>query len=227
MDAWYLLNSGPTDPVANMAWDEALLEQCGRLARPVLRLYGWSAPAATFGYFQHRAPLAAMLPVRPLLRRPTGGGLVLHLRDWTYSVAVPPGHGWYGVPAVESYRRMHAWLQRSFAALGVGSELAPCCRSEGPGQCFVGWEKFDLVQGDRKLAGAAQRRNRLGLLIQGSVQPPPRGIARSEWERVLASPTVAGGGTVFEPLSADADLRSRVEELVATRHGDRDYQQRR
>ena len=49
---WFLLNSGPCDAAFNMALDEALLEAMPRLQKPVLRFYGWTEPAATFGYFQ-------------------------------------------------------------------------------------------------------------------------------------------------------------------------------
>ena len=67
------------------------------------------------------------------------------------------------------------------------TELAPCCRKDLPGQCFVGYEQFDVLWGGRKIAGAAQRRNRLGLLIQGSVQPPPVVEARrEEWQAAMS-----------------------------------------
>ena len=62
------------------------------------------------------------------------------------------------------------------------TELCPETRATGPGQCFVGAEKCDLLFNGQKIAGAAQRRNRDGLLIQGSVQAKPTGIDREAWE---------------------------------------------
>ena len=59
-----------------MALDEALLTHVAGLGRPVLRFYGWTEPAATFGYFQHHAEIAPATRLRPPIRRPTGGGLV-------------------------------------------------------------------------------------------------------------------------------------------------------
>ena len=70
------VNSGKCDPAFNMALDEALLENVGRLRKPVLRLYGWTEPAATFGYFQRIAEVEQATQLRPLIRRPTGGGIV-------------------------------------------------------------------------------------------------------------------------------------------------------
>ena len=99
--SWRLLEHGLLDPAANMAWDEALLEAAPGLGQPVLRLYGWNQPAATFGYFQKHAEIARLTPLRPLIRRPTGGGLVPHDADWTYSLAFPPGHPWHELKATE------------------------------------------------------------------------------------------------------------------------------
>src|SRR5262249_28683974 len=144
-DSWLLLDSGPGECGFNMALDEALLETVPRLERPVLRFYGWKEPAASFGYFQRYAEVERFTLLRPLVRRPTGGGLVPHDADWTYSLAFPPCHEWYSIGAAESYRRVHAWLQASLAKLGFSTELAGCCRRAQAGQCFVGYEKNDLL----------------------------------------------------------------------------------
>ena len=132
MNPWLLLNSGPGAPAFNMALDEALLEAASRQGRPVLRFYGWTEPAATFGYFQKYADVERATPLRPLIRRPTGGGIVPHDADWTYSVAFPPGHEWHSFRAAESYRRVHEWIQSAFAKLNVATELAPRCKQSVP-----------------------------------------------------------------------------------------------
>jgi lipoate-protein ligase A len=208
-----------------MALDEALLESAAPRGGPVLRLYGWTEPAATFGYFQKFAEIAPATLLRPLIRRPTGGGLVPHDADWTYSLAFPPGHEWYALRAEESYRRVHAWIQSAFGHLGVPTELAPCCKKSAPGQCFVGHEKHDLLWRGRKIAGAAQRRNRLGLLIQGSVQPPPLSLARSDWERALIAVTPPEMRWVG--FDADGPLRTRAAELEAGKYSRAAYNEKR
>ncbi len=184
-EEWYWLDSSTGDAPSNMAWDETLLEAAADIGAPVLRSYAWATPAATFGYFQRYADIAAWTPLRPLIRRPTGGGLVSHAADWTYAIVVPPQHAWYSISAVESYRRAHTWLQRAFAHSDIETVLAPCCDPAGPGQCFVGAEREDLLLNGRKIAGAAQRRNKLGLLIQGSIQPTPVNLPRKRWEESM------------------------------------------
>jgi lipoate-protein ligase A len=130
---WLLLNSGKGDAALNMALDEALLESAARLGKPVLRLYGWTEPAATFGYFQKYADVERATLLRPLIRRPTGGGIVPHDADWTYSAVFPPGHEWHCLKAEASYRRIHDWLRLAFEELKVKTELAPCCKKTLPG----------------------------------------------------------------------------------------------
>jgi hypothetical protein len=225
-DPWIYVESGATDPAENMAFDEALLESVEALGQPVLRSYGWTEPAATFGYFQRHQEVAALTPLRPLIRRPTGGGLVPHAADWTYGVAVPPGHAWYGLRAPESYARMHAWLRDAFERLGIVTRLAPCCQVTGPGQCFVGWELSDLLRGDAKLGGAAQRRNRLGLLIQGSLQPVPEGLARATFFAALKTVATEQWGAIWETRTGAA-WSDRVRELAETKYRQAAYRDRR
>lgn len=211
-----------------MAFDEALLERCAADGRPVLRFYAWTEPAATFGYFQQLAEISRLTPLRPLVRRPTGGGLVPHDRDWTYSVAVPPGHAWHELRAAESYRQMHAWLRDGFTELGLATTLAPRSDPTGPGQCFGGgWAASDLLSGGRKLAGAAQRRNRLGLLIQGSIQPVPPAFARGVWQNAMRTVAERQGGVVWSHLVPDPALRARVATLAEEKYSQPGYHARR
>jgi lipoate-protein ligase A len=222
---WHLVNSGRCDAAFNMALDEALLETVSRLGSPVLRFYGWTQPAATFGYFQHFAEIESNTPLRPLIRRPTGGGLVPHDADWTYSLAFPVGHEWYSLRAEESYRRVHEWIQQSFTHLDVHADLAPCCKKTAPGQCFVGYEKSDLLWHGKKIAGAAQRRNKLGLLIQGSVQPPPLSLQRNAWENAMRQTVPATAK--WKDLIVVGELLELTHGLVTQKYSQPLYNQKR
>jgi lipoate-protein ligase A len=224
---WLSLNSGKCGAAFNMALDEALLEAVSRLGKPVLRFYGWTEPAATFGYFQKYADVERATLLRPLIRRPTGGGIVPHAADWTYSAVFPPGHEWHSVKAEESYRRIHDWLRLAFAELEVKTELAPCCKKSIPGQCFVGHEKSDLLWHGKKIAGAAQRRNKLGLLIQGSVQPPPVKIARADWENAMRAVAAGSFSVKWNDSSPDAKLAEHATKLAREKYSQVDYNRRR
>lgn len=232
MKPWLFLDSGKSDPAFNMALDEALLEAMTRVQKPVLRFYGWTEPAASFGYFQKFAHVERATLLRPLVRRPTGGGIVPHDADWTYSVAVPPNHEWHSLAAIESYRRMHEWLQGAFAKLEIKTELAQdkkaaagSHRPDVPGQCFAGHEKFDVLWRGTKIAGAAQRRNKLGLLVQGSVQPPVA-IARGDWESAMRAVASEMFSAEWNPISPDESLLARAAELARQKYSQTSYTQK-
>jgi len=265
MNPWLLLNSGPGAPAFNMALDEALLEAMSRLGKPVLRFYGWTEPAATFGYFQKYVDVERATSLRPLIRRPTGGGIVPHDADWTYSLAIPPGHEWHSLRAEGSYHRVHEWIQSAFAKLNVATELAPRCKqsvpssrssrreeahsekseignrkseicqslltsaatSVLPGQCFIGYEKFDLLWNGKKIAGAAQRRNKLGLLIQGSVQPPPVSLGRTDWQKAMCAVGHEESGIEWLEFEPDDTLRKRAENLVRHKYSQMEFIRKR
>lgn len=225
-DHWLVIDSALGDAPFNMALDEVLLEDAGRLAKPVLRFYGWTAPAATFGYFQRHADVASWTRLRPLIRRPTGGGLVPHDADWTYSIVIPPGHEWYRARAVDSYRRLHEWIRDAFSYVDISTTLAAVARKKAPGQCFAGPEQFDLVYQSQKLAGAAQRRTRAGLLIQGSIQPTPTGIERAAWQEAMLS-VGRSKDVVYSPWRPDDQVMEHAAALARSKYSQDDYNQRR
>ncbi|MEO5720106.1 MAG: hypothetical protein ABIR71_01385 [Chthoniobacterales bacterium] len=151
---------------ANMAVDEALLQTA---TQPVLRFYGWRQPARSFGYFGCFVDVAAQAPERELVRRWTGGGIVLHGSDLTYSVILPRS-AFEKLPSPQTiYRVIHGAIQQ---ALGDGMDIA-LAGADAPkisDACFANAVAADVLIEGRKIAGAAQRRTRAGLLHQGSIQ---------------------------------------------------------
>jgi lipoate-protein ligase A len=215
---WHLFRTGARQAAENMAIDDVLLEMIAEIGNPILRFYGWNAPAASFGYSQRYAEVAALTSLRPLVRRPTGGGLVPHDADWTYSLIFPPNAEWYSLKAIESYQRVHAWVQAAFARLKVLTELSASSRKEGLGQCFAGAEQFDLLCDDRKIAGAAQRRNHQGLLIQGSIQPPPN-VSRSDWERAFCEIAESSWKLSWKDFSITQEMETAVQRRAREKFG--------
>jgi len=226
-ETWHLLQGGPRAAAANMALDEALLWLAARGDQPLLRFYSWNEPAASFGYFQKFAEISRTTPLRPLVRRPTGGGLVPHDSDWTYSLIFPPSHPWYSLQAVQSYQRLHEWLRASFARLGTPTELSPGTPKEVPGQCFVGSEKFDLLGQGQKIAGAAQRRTRTGLLIQGSIQPGKLRTAKADWQNALCEEAHARWSVNWAAFEITSDLEQIVERLAREKYSQDYYTRKR
>ena len=161
----------------NMALDFLLLQRYPETAAPRFRHYEWRGPAFTFGYSQKMEFVRANLPVGEtfdLCRRPTGGGIVDHRHDWTYALVLPRGHALYDERAPQSYRIVHECLAAALVALGQPATVKTECDpgESGPGICFQRAELYDVInpQTRRKIAGAAQKRNKHGLLFQGSIE---------------------------------------------------------
>lgn len=176
----------------NMALDFLLLQRYPRALAPRFRHYGWHRPAFTFGYSQKFAFVQSQLPPDgpfELCRRPTGGGLVDHRDDWTYALLIPRGHPLEDVRATQSYREVHEALASALRIQGSAAVIKqardPETAGGGPaGVCFQRSEIYDVVHGTtgKKIAGAAQKRNKRGLLFQGSIWRPAAGAA-IDWDR--------------------------------------------
>ncbi len=162
----------PRPAPLNMALDEVLL---GEVRGPLVRIYRWERPAVTFGYFGRHAAVAAAWPGREIVRRMTGGGVVPHGEgeDLTYSLIVPASHEFAARSPREIYRVVHEALGLLLGGIGESAMLAAPPAGDGTGVCFESPEEFDLLARGRKVAGAALRRTRHGLLLQGSIQEFP------------------------------------------------------
>jgi lipoate-protein ligase A len=157
----------PRSAPLNMALDEVLLAHA---TMPLLRTYRWARAAVSFGYFGKFAPLAQTWPGREIVRRMTGGGVVPHGEDLTYSVIVPAAHEFAARSARDVYRAVHETIGAALTDSGEDAALAAPPERAGTGVCFESPVEFDLLARGKKIAGAALRRTKSGLLLQGSIQ---------------------------------------------------------
>ena len=157
----------PRSSALNMATDEALLES-SRL--PSIRFYRWDHPALSFGYFGKFNDVAEHGHQRDLVRRWTGGGIVFHGDDLTYSIVIPASSELFAESAKSIYSTIHSALCRALKANGGTPTLATNNSSKISDICFANPVLADVMVKGRKVAGAAQRRTRVGLLQQGSIQ---------------------------------------------------------
>jgi lipoate-protein ligase A len=194
----HLLPTRTAGAAENMALDFLLLQRYPQAAAARFRHYEWRRPAFTFGYSQKiefvRSTIEGSSPNSgtpepgsyDLCRRPTGGGLVDHRQDWTYALVIPRGHDLETGRASESYRAVHACIAETLQAQGVEARLQRSDEAGGEavGVCFQRAEIHDVVHAGtgEKIAGAAQKRNKRGLLFQGSIWRPAAGAA-VDWDR--------------------------------------------
>jgi len=111
--------------------------------------------------------------------------------------------------------------------LNIQTELAPERRKAEAGQCFVGYEKFDVLWRGLKIAGAAQRRTRDGLLIQGSVQPSAMPVKRADWENAIQEVATRESGVRWKSFVPDNLLNEQTQNLTTHKYSLATYNQKR
>lgn len=201
----------PRGPAANMAADEALLLS---VLRPTLRVYSWSEPAVSFGYFIPAADARIVAgPSQPIIRRWTGGGIVSHGTDFTWSLIVPRSHPAASLNPPLSYTSFHKALAAALLSSGIAvTQVPPDAPVPATGQCLDFPAPGDLLSPNgRKIAGAGQRRSRHGLLHQGTLNgvPLPDDFP-SRLAAALAAECHAFPADAF-PFSLCADLTARYQ----------------
>jgi len=200
------------DGPEQMACDEILLRKA---RNPVLRIYRWARPWVSAGYFVAPSAARSVRPDLPLCRRWTGGGVVVHEGDFTFALVVPRAEPWATTAAAESYRQLHMVMVQALKAEGIDASLTQDPSGE-PGECFRAPVAHDVMAGGRKIAGGAQKRTRLGLLHQGSLQGAAQpGVGFPD---LLAS-ALSREVFVWDPEGLEPEL----DRLVAEKYGNEEF----
>ena len=150
-----------------MAIDEVLLSS---RRSAILRFYRWNKPAISFGYFVTFSEAWAAAGDRVMVRRWTGGGIVPHGEDLTYSIMIGSNDEAFSLPSKIVYQRVHAALSSALCDIGIPAALTQANEPKLSEACFANPVVSDVMENGRKIAGAAQRKTRSGLLHQGSIQ---------------------------------------------------------
>lgn len=157
---------GLAHPQHEQAWNDLQLSQPVR--RPALRLWTYYQPGLVLGRSQ-----SALRTRRPAIVRASGGGAVL-TGPWmlSVSVALPIGHALVTNGLVESYRWFGLAHQEALLDVGINATALPPEKlgivpnqSELAWACFGNCSAWEVVAGQRKIVGLAQRRARTGILL--------------------------------------------------------------
>jgi len=211
----------PRSAAMNMAIDEALLEDATVSS---IRFYRWCSPALSFGYFGRFSDVAGHVSVRDLVRRWTGGGIVFHGDDLTYSIVIPVSDAAFGESSVSIYEKVHRALAQALNGIGEhavvaggvdpgGSTVAKQAAVTASGyDCFVNPVRADVMIDARRIAGAAQRRTHRGLLHQGSIQGVElkNGLAKRFAQELSAN---------CSERKIDTKVLNRARELAQCKYG--------
>jgi lipoate-protein ligase A len=164
---------GAYDAHLNMALDTHLLSLCeGGEGYGFLRFYVWTKPTLSLGFFENIGDIDTARARRDgvgIVRRPTGGRVVLHGDDLTYAVILPRGRDH---DVTRAYRMISECIIEGIGLLGPrlvlekGSGAKTDVRSK---PCFISTSRYEVTYGGRKLVGSAQRVGERAVLQHGSI----------------------------------------------------------
>ncbi len=214
-----LLTTPPMDVFGQMAVDEALLQSHPEVF--CIRFFRWMGVGLTFGYAQRFQAVERILP-REIgsnwTRRPTGGGIVPHLDDLTFSCVFPDG----GVlNPTGLYRRLHSAIYQALREAGVDARLSSAEGDsasygvEMASQCFKKPVPLDILVGETKVLGGAIRRMGNTVLYQGSLQLPGARQRSTELEVLIQRHLAKNWGLQWSQGELDAATQAKARALEA------------
>jgi lipoate-protein ligase A len=183
---WRLLFTPDVDPYMNMAIDEALTRKCiDSEDRPTtIRFYTWKETSCSIGYFQKIENVFKATNDKriPVVRRPTGGGIVYHGNDITFSIVKRKIHSNQQENISSFYKLIGESLLRGLESLGLtctfyfpeeesyrsAQQIQPFKnRLSQESYCSVTPAKYDIMIDGCKVAGYAARKSQGAVLCQG------------------------------------------------------------
>jgi lipoate-protein ligase A len=175
----------------NMRRDLALLDECSRHERAVLRFYTWARPTLSLGWMQDADALVDLQACEhdgiDVVRRPTGGRAILHAQEITYAFASTTRQAPFDCSLQETHDLLARCLQAGLQRLGVQACLSRPTRDPQRRllrqPCFASSGRAELLVQGRKLLGSAQRRARYALLQHGSLLLGPAHLRIVEYLR--------------------------------------------
>lgn len=220
-EEWYIWHDGSNSPAFNMAADEAMLDTAIQRGKPLLRFYSWNCKSVSIGYIQ----CASAVPEGyAFVRRPTGGGVVYHDFDFTYSLAFPSGHWLNTLDRNLSYDWINRCVQKALQSLkcqaSLSNDVIPHEVDRALMVCFTNPTRYDVLLDGRKIAGSAQRRTAAGILHQGSIHfgkelPYPRqelaNALQTAFEEVMS--------VSFLPFQPTGEFLALCKEKTETKYG--------
>ena len=219
-----------------MAFDEALLRGY-RLhsSPPTFRVYGWECAALSLGYSQDAREARGIGVSNPFVRRITGGGIVRHGNELTYSLVCAKED--LGIPerVVSSYKIVSSFLITFYKKLGLDAAFA--CDVSRPGEkfgipsafCFASKEKYDIVVGGRKIGGSAQKRSGNVIFQHGSIPFDPleelleRPVTAADLSGSLIGSFTATFGITAEEEGLSSSEETLFQELKARKYASREW----
>jgi len=179
--SWRLLDTGFLTGHENMAIDEAIFTSCQqKKSPPTIRVYGWTPPAVSLGYFQKAENAVDVDACKKrgvdVVRRLSGGRAVLHDRELTYSIICREGTPPFGCSVLKTYKTISESLISTLKDLGLQVQWVasrdrhtPAQEKDKTASCFSSPSWYEITVEGKKICGSAQKRGNGVLLQHGSL----------------------------------------------------------
>ncbi len=222
MNEWsVIVDAAPAAGSWNMAVDEYLFESLAGAGETVVRFYRWARPTVSLGYSQSVDRAVDLELCRQqgieVVRRMTGGKLVLHDKEITYSLSSSEASA-FSTTLASSYRLISKALILGLEKMGLAAALAgppPESYRRGVMPCFSFPARDEIEIDGRKIVGSAQKRIGVRFLQHGSIPLE----ADPDRERRIASVSMADPSNVrivslSEALGRPVDFDGAVACLI-------------
>jgi len=166
-----VINDKKLNAKENMATDEALLSLFEEKLPAILRLYNWEK-SFTIGLSQkfENYPITSLYKGN-YAKRITGGGVLFHGHDLSYSLVIPTKL-LDGLNIKESYEKICLFILKFYKKIGLDAKYVKDCNTIELSKneyCQVGFEAYDILIDGKKIGGNAQRRTKKAIFQHGSI----------------------------------------------------------
>lgn len=161
-----------------MALDEVLFLSYLKTGIPFLRIYYWNKPSFSIGVSQNANEALDISQCQKdnvdVVRRMTGGGVLFHDQEITYSFGCSKNLAGEAQSVLISYKNVCRFLIEFYKNLGVNAQFALDMSNfdayKNPSLiCAASFEKYDIVVSGRKIGGNAQKRSKEFIFQHGII----------------------------------------------------------
>jgi len=212
---WRLRVDGALAGFDNMHIDQALLEYQKRPdALPTMRFFQWARPTYSYGRLQDPLWVGAVarntkkslrleaageqaggvMTVElgndrvEVVRRPTGGGVVRHDKDLSFSLSWRRDHPALPKCLKDVYKLIHATVRTALLQRNIETSFyVPMAKPGASGFCFTEPAEDDLMWEGQKILGGALRVTGWGRLYQGNLLVEPFGTDADSFVQNVSS----------------------------------------
>lgn len=207
-----IIDDGLNSAFFHMEKDRELISGLENLKRPLLRFYEWEKKAITYGHFIDPHKYLKLECAKKLgfdiARRPTGGGILFHIQDFTFTVAIPCHHPNCSKNVLENYHFVNSTVLQAIHEIGSFCNLAEKKETLPLREfCMATPTQYDLLLHGYKIGGAAQRMTRFGFVHQASIF-----LTNAPWD-ILEELLYDGKNTIETMKKVSSHIHASQDEL--------------